>query len=167
LSSVNNFVFLGLKLIKMKESMKKLLLMLTAATLLFVSCQGPAGRDGLDGLDGKDFEFYVENFTIRSQDWRYVNSGRYTSLYEYVAEVDVSEDAYERGIVNVYLFQWNTGSNSEVQTPLPYWTQHTVGDNTWLEGYNYDFDKGTIAFYVEIEKGTTPPTCSFRVAIAP
>ena len=77
------------------------------------------------------------------------------------------EEAYERGLVNVYMFQWSTSGNSEVQTPLPYWIQHTDGSNTWLEGYNYDFDKGTVAFYAEYRNGEIPPECSFRIVVAP
>jgi len=144
--------------------MKKFLLIFAAALLSFVSCEGPAGHDG---LDGDDFGFYVEIFTVRSQDWEYVSTERFTTLYQYIADVDVREEAYEDGIVEVYMFQWNTASDSEVQTPLPYWTQHTAGENTWLEGYNYDFDKKTVAFYAEVEKGTNPPTSSFRIVIAP
>ncbi|MDR3266644.1 MAG: hypothetical protein LBT24_03640 [Tannerella sp.] len=133
-----------------------------AALLSFVSCEGPAGHDG---LDGDDFGFYVEIFTVRSQDWERVSIGRFTTLYKYIADVDVRKDAYEGGIVQVYMFQ--TDDKNEVQTPLPYWMQHTVGENTWLEGYNYDFDEGTVAFYAEVEKGTNPPTSSFRIVIAP
>jgi hypothetical protein len=144
--------------------MKKFLLVFAAVLLLFSSCEGPAGHDG---LDGNDFEFYVENFTVQSRDWKYVNSRTYTDLYQYIADVDVREKAYEYGIVEVYLFQWDADNDSEVQTPLPYWMPHTAGENTWLEGYNYDFDKGSVAFYAEVKKGTNPPTCSFRIVIAP
>jgi hypothetical protein len=147
--------------------MKKLLLAFTATVLLLASCEGIPGRDGYDGRDGKDFEFYVEKFTIKPQEWRYVSTGEYVSLYQYIANIDVREEAYKYGIVNVYLYQQDTNSNSEVQTPLPYWTQHTSGENTWLEGFNYDFDRGTISFYVEVRKGTNPPESSFRVVIAP
>jgi hypothetical protein len=147
--------------------MKKFSIMFATAILLFASCEGPAGRDGLDGRDGASFEFYVKNFTVVSRDWVYLSSGRYTDMYEYVVDIDVKKQAYEYGTVSVYMYQLNTASNSEVQTPLPYWTQHTAGENTWLEGYNFDFDEGTVAFYAEVEKGTYPPTSLFRIVIAP
>ncbi|MDR2148715.1 MAG: hypothetical protein LBE91_19920 [Tannerella sp.] len=147
--------------------MKKVLFLLSVVALFTTSCEGPPGRDGFDGEDGQDFEFYVENFRVRSQDWEFVNSGRYTSLFQYVVDVDVQEEAYEFGIVQVYLFQINASSNSEVQTPLPYWIQYTSGDNTWLEGFNYDFDQGTVAFYAEVANGTRPADSNFRVVVAP
>jgi hypothetical protein len=143
--------------------MKKFSVMFATAILLFVSCEGPAGRDGIDGAS---IEFYVENFTVRSQDWIYVSTGKYTVMYQYIANVDVRYQAYDDGIVSVYMYQEDEEHN-EVQSPLPYWTQHTVGENTWLEGYNYDFDERTVAFYAEVEKGTNPPTSSFRIVIAP
>ena len=146
--------------------MKKILFLLSAAIIMFASCEGPAGRDGLNGLDG-EMTFHIENFTVKSQDWKRVSVGRYATLYECLKNVNVTEDAYEFGMVNVYMFQWNIESNSEIQTPLPYWVQHTDGDNTWLEGYNFDFDPGTVAFYLECRNGTTPPECEFRVVVAP
>jgi hypothetical protein len=144
--------------------MKKNLFLLSIMIFAFASCEGPAGRDG---LDGESIGFYVENIHVRSQDWTRVRTDRYTTLYQYVANVDVREDAYENGIVNAYLFQWNDASNSEVQTQLPYWIQHTDGANTWLEGYNFDFDKGTVAFFVEWQNGVNPPESYFRVVVAP
>ena len=146
--------------------MKKILFLLSTVILLFASCEGPAGPMGPPG-DPADLAFHIENFTIRSSDWNHVSTGRYTSLYERIKDVDVTEKAYENGMVNVYMFQWNEVSESEVQTPLPYWIQHTDGSNTWLEGYNFDFDAGTVAFYVECKNGTTPPECQFRVVVAP
>ncbi|MDR2384930.1 MAG: hypothetical protein LBD80_04610 [Tannerella sp.] len=142
--------------------MKKL--SITISLLSLLSCEGPAGRDG---IDGQDFKFYVQNFTVYSQDWKYVSTGGYTTLYQYIAEVDVKKEAYNYGIVEVYMFQWDTGNDSEVQTPLPYWTQHTADGNTWLEGFNYDFDEKTIAFFVEVRNGTNPPTSKFKIVIAP
>jgi hypothetical protein len=122
---------------------------------------GPKGDPGLD------MAYHVENFTIEPSDWKRLSVGRYATLYECIKDVAVQEKAYENGLVSVYMFQWNDASNSEVQTPLPYWTQHTDGNNTWLEGYNYDFDKGSVAFYAECGNGANPPKCSFRVVVAP
>ena len=159
-------IFVGI--ILMLKKMKKILLLLSVAVLLFASCEGPAGRPGFDGEDGKDFDFHIENFTIKSKDWQRVSIGKYATLYECVKlNVEVTEKAYEEGVVHVYMFQWNDASNSEVQTQLPYWVQHVDGDNTWLEGYNFDFDATSVAFYVECANGTTPPECEFRVVVAP
>jgi len=148
--------------------MKKILL-LSAVIMLFASCEGPAGRDGFDGLNGKDCECskHIANFVIKQQDWKRVSVGRYVTLYECIKDVDIREDAYEDGVVFAFMFQWDEKNKSEVQTPLPHWTQHTDGDNTWLEGFNYDFDHGTVAFYAECRNGTNPPECDFRVFVAP
>jgi hypothetical protein len=146
--------------------MKKLLFLLSATMMLFVSCEGPAGPMGPQGDPGLDMAYHVENFTIRSGDWDRVSVGKYATLYECIVKVDVREEAYERGLVNVYMFQKDDAGN-EIQTPLPYWLQHTDGANTWLEGYNFDFDKESVAFYVECKNGTNPPECYFRVVVAP
>lgn len=119
------------------------------------------------GEPGADLAFHVENFTIRSGDWNRVDVGRYTTLYECLKSVDVQTEAYERGIVNVYMFQWDEASRSEVQTQLPYWIPYTEGDHTWLEGYNFDFDEEHVMFYVECRNGIAPPECDFRVVVAP
>ena len=128
---------------------------------MLTSCEGPAGRDGLD------FEFHNEYFTVRSQDWDRVSVGRYATLYECVKDVKIGNEAYEKGMVLVYMFQWDDSSNSEVKTPLPSLTQQTEGNNTWIEGYNFDYDAGTVKFYVECRNGTTPPGCEFHVVVAP
>ena len=146
--------------------MKKILFLLSAAIMLFASCEGPAGRDGYDGEDGKDFSFHNAYFTIESRDWERVSVGRYATLYKCVRDVDIREEAYERGMVLASIFQWDENDN-EVKTLLPFWVQHTDGDNTWLEGYYYDYDHGTVAFYVECRNGTTPPRCEFHVFVAP
>ena len=142
--------------------MKKILFLLVTSVMVLTSCEGPAGRDG---LDGKDFEFYYDYFTIKSQDWDRVSVGQYATLYEYVVDIKIGHDAYEKGLVLVYMFQWE--GNNEVKTPLPHWVQHSQGNNTWLEGYNYDFDAGTIKFYAECRNGTNPPECEFHVVVAP
>lgn len=141
--------------------MKKYLFLLATALMLFASCEGPAGRDGLNGRDGKDVVYYIDNFTVKSSDWKHIDNSKYVDIYQHIVDVDIRDDIYEKGLVNVYMFLMI--DNNEVQVLLPYWVQHTVGDNTWIEGYNYDFDKGTVSFYVECEKGTTPPDCEFRV----
>ena len=144
--------------------MKKFLFLFSTMILLFASCEGPAGRDGFDGRDLEVRNVYI---TIKPQKWERVDVGTYATLYKCVENVNIGMEAYERGIVIVSLFQWDQPSDVEVKTPLPYWTQHTEGNNTWLEGYNYDYDHGSIAFYVECRNGTTPPECNYHVAITP
>ena len=140
-------------------------LVLSLLLLAFVSCEGPMGPPGLKGKDGEGFVPYVKYFEVRSQDWQNYGSHPSVSFYKYMFDMDIGNEAYENGIVNVYLFQMDDGN--EIQTPLPYWIQYTDRGNTWLEGYNFDFDRGTIVFYADCQLGQRPPTCEFRVVVAP
>ena len=142
--------------------MKKFVLLLSIIAFVFTSCEGPTGPMG---PPGEEILPYNEVFTIRSQDWKHESTGRYASLYSCLVDIEIGDNAYEEGFVNVYFYQNNNGF--EVQTPLPYWIQNTDGPNTWLEGYNFDFDAGTVVFYADWKNGERPPTCKFRVAVAP
>ena len=140
-------------------------LVLSLLLLAFVSCEGPMGPPGLKGKDGEDFIPYVEKFTVRSQDWQNYDSDDDVSYYKYIFDMDIGDRAYNNGLVMVYLFQMDDGN--EIQTPLPFWMQYTERGSKWLEGYNFDFDRGTIAFYADCRRGQRPPTCEFRVVVAP
>lgn len=142
--------------------MKKFILLLSLFTLTFISCEGPAGPMG---RPGEDITFFVDEFTITPQDWVLESTGRYASLYSCIVDIEIGDYAYNDGMVNVYMFQTNDGN--EVQSQLPYWIQYTEGNNTWLEGFNFDFDAGTVAFYADWKNGERPPTCTFRVVVAP
>jgi len=141
---------------------KHLLLLITFITLTLASCEGPMGPPGEPG-DG--FRPYVRNFKILSLDWQQYDTDEYVSFYKYVFDIDIGNLAYNEGFVNVYMYQSDDGN--EVQTPLPLWIQYTDRGNTWLEGYNFDFDRTTIAFYADVKKGQRPPTSDFRVVVAP
>ena len=141
---------------------KYVLLVLSLLTLMFASCEGPMGPPG---EPGEGFIPYVKFFEIKSQDWQNYATDEYVSFYKYVVDMDIGDRAYNNGFVNVYLFQTDEGQ--EIQTPLPYWIQHTDRGNTWLEGYNFDFDRKTIAFYADCKRGQRPPACKFRVVVAP
>ena len=142
--------------------MKKLVLLVSLFAFAFTSCEGPMGPPG---RPGEDVEFYVGNFTINPQEWKVIGTGKYVTFYKHVVNLDIGDYAYEKGLVNVYIFQDDDGN--EIQSQLPYWVQYTEGENTWLEGYNFDFDAGTIAFYADWQRGERPPVCNFRVVVAP
>lgn len=142
--------------------MKKHLLFISFLAIAFASCEGPMGPPG---EPGDNFLPYVRYFTVRSSDWQQYDSDEYVHLYKYVVDMDIGDNAYNNGFVNVYLFQSDDGN--EVQTQLPLWIQYTVAGNTWLEGYNFDFDRNSVAFYVDYRKGQRPPSCEFRVVVAP
>ena len=141
---------------------KHLLLIITFLTLIFESCEGPMGPPG---VSGEDFLPYVRYFTIRAQDWQQFDTDEYVSFYKYVVDIDIGDHAYNNGFVSVYMFQSDEGN--EVQTPLPLWIQYTDRGNTWLEGYNFDFDRASICFYADVKRGQRPPASEFRVVIAP
>ncbi len=144
--------------------MKKILLMLSAAIVLFASCEGPAGRDGLDGLDGDVYSFLAKEVTVRARDWEYMESGRYVSFYKYEVEMDIGKDAYFDGNVNVYMYP---RENDGAQAPLPYWYQHTEGENTWLEGYNYEFYEDLVVLYLDWGINDPLPEMDFRIIATP
>ena len=141
---------------------KHVLILLSFWALAFVSCEGPIGPPG---DSGEGFIPYVKRFEVKSQDWQNFGTDEYVSFYKYIFDIDIGDNAYNNGFVNVYIFQNDDGN--EIQTQLPYWMQYTDRGNTWLEGYNFDFDRKTIAFYADCKKGQRPPTCEFRVVVAP
>ena len=147
----------------MKKRMKKVVfLLLSLLPLAFVACEGPIGPPG---EPGEDFLPYVEYFEVRSQDWQNYGSNEYVSFYKFMFDIDIGNRAYNNGIVMVYLYQFDEGN--EIQTPLPSWIQYTDRGNTWLEGFNFDFDRQTIVFYADCQRNQRPPTCEFRVVVAP
>ena len=142
--------------------MKKFVLLLSLLSLTFVACEGPMGPPG---EPGEMLLPFVKPIDVRVQDWQLYGSNDYVSFYKYVADIDIGNNAYNNGFVSVYLYQVDDGN--EIQTPLPYWIQYSDRGNTWLEGYNFDFDKRTIALYADCLKGQRPPACTFRVVVAP
>ena len=142
---------------------KHVTVLLSLWTLAFASCEGPMGPPG---EPGEGFVPYVERFVILPHKWEPCGSNDYVNFYRSEPfPIDIGNNAYNNGFVNVYLFQLDAGN--EIQTQLPYWVQYTDRGNTWLEGYNFDFDRGTIVFYADCRKGQLPPTCEFRVVVAP
>ena len=139
--------------------MKKHLLIIALFTLTFTSCEGPMGPPG------ENFLPYIKYFTVRAQDWQQFDTDEYVSFHKYVVDIDIGDYAYKNGFVHVYIFRSDQGN--EVQTPLPFWVQYTDRGNTWLEGYNFDFDRSSMAFYADCKKGQRPGTCEFRVVVAP
>ena len=159
--------------------MKKFLFLLSMATMLFTSCEGPAGRDGFDGrdgLNGKDGQgiyWFVDDYTINANQWELVNGKDQLNSF-YRAEIKISQltrDIYEDGNVFCYMYQKVNGK--EVQTLLPYTIpigekNPNGSDALWTETYAYDFMPGSIMVYVNYSDFYTsnrPPTTSFRVVL--
>ena len=137
--------------------------------MLFVSCEGPAGRDGLDGEGTK---WFVKTYTIREGDWKLINGVNQLNSY-YQAEVVINEldkFVYEKGNVFCYMFQNIDGT--EVQTMLPFvipvGEEQGNSENLWTEMYSCDFTPGSIMFYVNYSDFITavrPSTIYYRVVL--
>jgi len=150
--------------------MKKILFLLSAAIMLFASCEGPAGRDG---RDGEGIYWFVDDYTINANQWELVNGVDQLNSF-YRAEIKVpklTKDIYEDGNVFCYMYQRVDGK--EVQTLLPFTLpkgqKNPNGtEDLWTETYAYDFMVGSIMIYVNYSDFYTsnrPPTTSFRVVM--
>ena len=149
--------------------MKKKLFLLSLAVWLFVSCEGPAGRDGVNGVETY---WFVKVYTINANQWQLVNGEDQLGSF-FQAKVSIPEldrDIYEKGLVFCYMFQSVDGK--EVQTLLPftvpYGESRGNSELLWTETYAFDCSPGTITFYVNYSDFYTsnrPPTTSFRVVL--
>jgi len=143
--------------------MKNLFFLLTSALWIFVSCEGPAGKDGIETY------WFVKEYTIRANDWQLIGGedrlGSYFQAQVTIPELD--RDLYEKGHVFCYMFQ--TANNKEVQTILPFTVPKANNDGElWTETYSYDFSPGQIRFYFNCSDFYTsnrPPATTFRVVL--
>jgi hypothetical protein len=148
--------------------MKKLVFLLFAVVgILFVSCEGPPGKDATGTY------WFVKDYTIQQNAWQLVNPKDSINSY-YRAAVSIPElttDIYEDGHVFCYMFQ--SVNDKEVQTILPFVNHYGERDNSWnayfwTETYSYDFYSGGVTFYLTYSDFATSvpaPTCTFRVVL--
>lgn len=159
--------------------MKKFLFLFSVAIMLFVSCEGPAGRDGLDGRDGESMFRYVETFTVGTNEWELVQGmpdemGTYFRKEIVLSELD--ESIYNNGHVSCYIFDRVDGF--EVQSNLPYIKPYgEILDGReyfWTETFSYDFvpsdrtNPGSVMIYVKYSDFMTsirPGTWKFRIVL--
>jgi hypothetical protein len=139
--------------------MKKYLFLLSlwAFAFTFTSCEGPEGPPG-EGL-----AINVEYYTIKSRDWQQIGSNGEVSFYRYIVDINIGDYIYDKGNVSVFLYLMD--GNNEVQAPLPYSIPHIDNGARWTEHYSFDFDSGTISFYVDLLNGQVPPEQEFRVVL--
>ena len=151
--------------------MKRILFLLTVSIGLFVSCEGPAGRDGLDGLDASVY-WFVKDYTINANQWQLVDGEDQLGSY-YRASISIPEldnDIYEGG--NVFCYMYQRVNNVEVQTLLPFTVPYGESqgnyEHLWTETYACDFSVGKVPFYVNCSDFLTsnrPPATTFRVVL--
>lgn len=176
--------------------MKKVLFsLLTLAVLFFSSCRGdegpmgpmgpagPAGangqngldgyngRDGRDGQDGEGLQYRKFDFTVESQDWKFVKGQdsdyfKYTFKFDYKHDLDLAEMAS----VNVYRYL-----DGNYQRPLPAVTPlYELDDDgqkiCYFENVDYEYAPGEISFFVTYsdffyQDNVNPEDMAFRVII--
>ena len=153
--------------------MKKLFFLLSVAFLTLASCEGPPGRDGFDGRDGAETYWFVQTYTISSDQWVLINGedqlNSYFRAQRSIPELD--RELYENGNVRCYMFQNINGT--EVQTPLPFTVPlgeegNGGKDILWTETVSFDFSPGRVTFYVNYSDFVTrvrPGTITFRVVL--
>ena len=121
--------------------------------------------------DSKNWE--VLTFTVKKNDWQLKGgTNNLDSYYQFIFD-DVREltsFVASQGTVMGYVYQ-GSGSD-EVQTPLPYTIPYgdVVQGNEvlWTETTTFDYQAGSIAFYVNYSDFTTevrPGTMEFRVVL--
>ena len=148
--------------------MKKLFFLLSVVLFTFASCEGPPGRDGLDGAETY---WFVQTYTIQSNQWQLMNGEDQLNSF-FQAKISIPEldrELCARGNIQCYMFR----NNTEVQTPLPftipYGDKGTGGEELlWTETVSFDFYPGTITFYVNYSDFYTsnrPETVKFRVVL--
>ncbi|MDR3194934.1 MAG: hypothetical protein LBT76_06565 [Tannerella sp.] len=138
--------------------MKKYFVLLSLMAFVLTSCEGPMGPPG---EPGGGMETYY--FTVTPRDWKLLGGTQDVSFYQCIKDLDIGSYIYENGTVSAYMYQME--DQTEVQTPLPYIIPHTDGSVRWNEQYTFDFEQGTVSFYVDYIKGETPPAKEFRVVL--
>jgi hypothetical protein len=90
--------------------MKKILLTLATAVILFTSCQGPQGPPGLDGINilGQTFERTV-NFQFNNQ----------TGLQESLITIPSFIEVYESDAILVYRLDGQLANNVDLWSLIP------------------------------------------------
>ncbi|MDR2042485.1 MAG: hypothetical protein LBP98_09265 [Tannerella sp.] len=151
--------------------MKKILFLLPAAVLMFVSCEGPAGPPGEKGEPG--LWWFVNEYTVRSDQWKLVGgTDELNSYYQYEIPVpELDKDVFYEGKMTCYMY---LNEDYSVQAELPEvihygeYNPDTGGENLWTETYKCDYAIGSILFKVEYSDfftGNRPGTKRFRVVL--
>lgn len=149
--------------------MKKATLLFGALmTLLFISCQGPAGPPGYDGQNGINGADAPLSQVI-DVEGDFTAENEYSMLFEFPQTVEV----FETDVVLVYLLWDQTEDNNG--EPVDIWRlmpQTRILDQGLLQ-YNYDYTFFDVSMFLEadFDLGTLPSGDTdaqiFRIAILP
>ncbi|MDR0393947.1 MAG: hypothetical protein LBH77_02190 [Tannerella sp.] len=161
--------------------MKKILFLLSVIILMSVSCEGPMGPMGPMGERGEKgekgeagSEWYIREYTVRSDQWVLVGGGvdDLNSYYQYeVSMPELDEDIFYDGKMTGYMY---LDKDYRIQAELPEvihlgeYNPSTGSDYLWTETYKCDYAVGSVMFKVEYSDfytGNRPGTKRFRVVL--
>lgn len=140
--------------------MKKIYLALVAlVAMALTACEGP------EGPPGPGMNWFIQNFTVKANEWNLDSSGTYYICEKSFSRLD--NYVYTDGNVSGYIIL-NPGQKDEVLQPLEatYHQGNAAGDR-WTETYSFDYMPGSIAFYVQYSDFAIeqPPTQQFRIVL--
>jgi hypothetical protein len=140
--------------------MKKITILLSFLTVLFISCEGepgPPGFDGFDGADGLIGSIFEADITFTADDG-----------YEGLVDFPTSIDVLNTDIVIAYILT-GEDNGADIWEPLP----QTLFFGSDILLYGYDHTTSNIRFFLDgtIDFTTLEPLFTdnviFRVAILP
>jgi hypothetical protein len=153
--------------------MKKILFLLFAMILLSTSCEGPVGPRGEKGESGNGLMWFIQEFTVRSDQWKLVGGvDALNSYFQYEVSIpDLNEDIFYDGKMTCYMY---LDDDYRIQAELPevihygQYNPNTGNDDLWTETYKCDYAIGHVMFKVEYSDFYTvnrPGTKKFRVVL--
>lgn len=120
------------------KNIKRILLGIAALSLIFIACEGPAGRDGFDGRDGLDAE---QTVIYEFADYNF------TSANDYTIEEPIPNDVFIdfTDIVQVYRSLGIDENDEEVWEQIP--------QTYFIEGlgtiqYTFDFSIDRVVLFL-------------------
>ncbi len=129
------------------KNIKRILLGIAALSLIFISCEGPAGRDGFDGRDGLDG---IEASIFEIEDVNFVSTNGETATINVTADNRI--DIIQSDVALVYVLdpvQTAANNGQDVWEPLP--STFFFDDGGFAQfRYNFIFDEPSNVFDVEI-----------------
>jgi hypothetical protein len=156
-----------------RKKMKKILLLLSAAVMLFASCEGPRGPQGPPGENGGSEWWFVKEYTVRSDQWKLVGGeDELNSYFQYEVLIsDLDEDVFYDGKVECSMYldeDYRIQANLTEVIHYGEYNPNTGKEELWTETYKCDYAVGSIMFKVEYSDfytGKRPGTKRFRVML--
>lgn len=138
--------------------------MLAFAITLFTSCGDDIYQEVVESY------WKVIPVSVPADDW-VLYTDKETGLNAfYMVDIDVPEltqELYDGGNVNAYMYYTDPVTGKEVQTSLFYGIPLENNSEIWTEYYSFDFMPGSVAFYLRYnDLAAIPPASSkFRIVL--